>query len=483
MAASDSAHSDRTNANRQSGWAAELKAYEREKRVNLDPGLFKGPTVGFSKGEIAKKERSYNPLIGRFLDDKREQEQRAFESEVRTEFMNRARDVQLRKEAPFDLVTHEKKFEAIQPLNEFLPPEKPDQFSSKLPFPDTCVEYNIVSNIPLDQHHYAHPDQRPRPKDRVPKRRMIPAMLHKDFNVLTNRYLRDHEAKTERDRELMLLECAQKHRQHNVFDPVNQTYCDDRMEQNMRACEDAMTTEIKLRGEDAQPLTHRGNITSTYDMITHQVRNPELMKLICTAEEERKARFKTRRAIEEDCRRQDIIMDDAAIQSKYDKTAHQRFEETAQRGYDIVTCQRFGKGQNDKRLHQPKTKPGPTPWEKVFEDRHDLVMPPSALEANQNAPRHGSSRSSGPQSTAQQNVTTLRLPSSSAGRPPSGALSARTTSTASRAARAAAEGALGSSRRSMTPRSDAYSGSARMPPPPPAIPGSPVGSVYSRPRG
>ena len=138
--------------------------YERERRVELNPGLFKGPTVGYVRGGISKRERSYNPLLGRFLDEGREQEQAQFEERVKKNFLNFARDVQLRREAPFDLVTHERKFEAFGPDASagLEPPVK-----KKPPFPDTAADYNIISNLPFNEHHWAHPDHRPRPSQRI----------------------------------------------------------------------------------------------------------------------------------------------------------------------------------------------------------------------------------------------------------------------------------------------------------------------------
>ena len=43
------------------------------------------------------------------------------------------------------------------------------------------MDYNIISNLRFDQHHWAHPEKRPRPRDRVPRQRKVPAMLHKEL--------------------------------------------------------------------------------------------------------------------------------------------------------------------------------------------------------------------------------------------------------------------------------------------------------------
>eukprot|EP00439_Symbiodinium_sp_Y106_P057532 s1409_g8.t1 len=344
-------------------WAADLQSYERERRVELNPGLFKGPTVGYVRGGISKRERSYNPLLGRFLDEGREQEQAQFEEKVKKNFLNFARDVQLRREAPFDLVTHERKFEAFGPDASagLEPPVK-----KKPPFPDTAADYNIISNLPFNEHHWAHPDHRPRPGQRIPKQRMAPAMLHKDFNILTNRYLEHHKEKMDRDRELNLLEAAEKLRQTSAFNPVQQRFGDPRHEERMRACEDALTTEIKLRGEEVQPLIYRGSVTNAYDMLNHQVKDRDLLHLIEGADEERKVRFRTRHQLEENTKKLDVAYDARAMQMKANRVAHERFAPSIHRGFDIVTNQDFG--QKGKQIHMSNTRPHQTPWQKVAQE-------------------------------------------------------------------------------------------------------------------
>ncbi|CAL1158783.1 unnamed protein product [Cladocopium goreaui] len=324
------------------------RALRHDRRVKVHPDLFKGRTVGleaagYVRGENSKRERSYNPLLGRFLDQHREREQQDFEEKVEVDkgILRRRLVRRIGKEAPYDLITHERlmilgggdgaqpqrgdyeqetsnldyngcrKFEALVP--EALDPAKPKDL--KCPVPDTGVDYNIISNLRFDAHHWAHPQKRPIPKDRVPKARMVPALLHKDFNILTNRYLEHHEEKVERDRELNLLEAAEKMRQQ-PFNPLSQKFCDARLEERMRACQDALTTEVKLRNEEAQPLSYRGNITNCYDMLSHQVKDPELMDYIKQSEGGRKVRYKTRFRFEEDVRHADVKQEDRVKRMK-----------------------------------------------------------------------------------------------------------------------------------------------------------------------
>ena len=44
------------------------------------------------------------------------------------------------------------------------PKQKPWYFR---PNPDSLAEFNILSNKPLHEHHYAAPDKRPKPVEKV----------------------------------------------------------------------------------------------------------------------------------------------------------------------------------------------------------------------------------------------------------------------------------------------------------------------------
>lgn len=437
----------------QSSWAADMRAYEREKRYHVEPHQVSGAGRNLPKGLISQREYAYDPLLGRFRDPGREAEQRRFEVEVSQGYMNMAKDLQVANQGEHNPITHEHLLTGVAEM------KQPNEWGRppKVSFPNSAVDFNIVSNVSHGDHHWNHPTKRPYAKERIPKRRMVPAQLHKDFNVLTNRYLQDHEVKKMRDQELARLEAAEKHRTANFFNPLTAKFVDSQMEERVRAAEDARDTEIKLRGENSEPLTHRGNVSKGYGIISHQVHDPDLIRHIISAEDMRKTRYATRHNVDQEVRRRDVELEDALRQSNIDNTSHERYLESARRGFDIVTNEQFGSAYNQKARPPALTKPPTDVWEKVFENRDDLPLPLSARlppRAPGNSAPSGSVTARGAPE-----AQTLRLPARLSG-PPSER-----------------------SRRSETGsfRSRSSGGSAvRTPPPAPAVPGSPGGSVFSR---
>lgn len=434
----------------QSSWAADMRAYEREKRYHVEPHQVSGAHRNLPKGLISQREHAYNPLLGRFRDPGREAEQRRFEAEVSQSYMNMAKDLQVANQGEHHPITHEHRLAGVAES------KQPNEWgrAPKVPFPSSAVDFNIVSNVSHDDHHWNHPKSRPYPNERIAKRRLVPAQLHKDFNVLTNRYLQNNEVKQMRDQELARLEAAEKHRTANFFNPLTAKFVDSQIEGRVRAAEDARDTEMKLRGENSEPLTHRGNVTKGYGLISHQVHDPDLISYIVSAEDARKTRYATRHLAEQDVRRRDVEVEDAILESKIDNTSHERYLESERRGFDILTNQQFGSARNQKARPPAQTKQTVDVWEKVFENRDDL---PLSARLPPRAPGH-----SGPSGSVSARVApeaqTLRLPAQLSGPP-----SAR-------------------SRRSETGsfRSRSSGSAVRTPPPAPAVPGSPGGSVYSR---
>lgn len=55
---------------------------------------------------------------------------------------------------------------------------------------DTSTDYNMISNLPLSDHHYAEPAKRPGPDPPQKLRgKMITNPGLREYNIVTNRYL------------------------------------------------------------------------------------------------------------------------------------------------------------------------------------------------------------------------------------------------------------------------------------------------------
>jgi len=465
----------RTNA---TSWTAEVQTHEREKRRFVDPAFLKGPTVKVDRCTIMKQERQYDPLLQRWRDDAKEAKQCALEEKERTAHHNRAIDVQILREHPYHVTSQESRIEPLvnKEQTRSIDMIDPNLFS----MPQTCVDYNIISNFSLEIHHSGKPEQRPRASERDPKVRKKQGAQLRDFNIVSNMYLADHEEKSGRDAKLNALLATEKYRERNRFDPLAQKYNEQDVEERHRCCDDAREVEIRMRAEKCQPQCYRGRHQEHYDMITHRADDEGTfqLKLLNTLENQRKSRYKHKYVDEEVRQQHNIEFEDMDAKQRNERCAHERWEETARRGYDIMNNNAYGSGPHLKKLHEPYTAPRLTTWEMVEQNRSGTT--PSATP--QGFQKRDAKTVKTPLITTQEVLESARVESHDATPCSYGKRTPRMQSTP-RVLSEAGSSAIASARG----RPPLLTTSEKIvqvsgPPPPPAIPGSPVGSVYSKPK-
>lgn len=350
-------------------WGSEIRSYEHEKRRTVDEGLLRGPQVRVTNGQIKFAERIFDPLLGRYRDGGAEIQQRSLEEKERVAHLNRAQDIQILREQPYHIIRHESR------LPEGSETTRKSQSCGAPVHPSTAIDYNLISNLPFDVHHWARPEARPRCVEKSPRQRKVPAYMVKDFNIVTNRYLQNHEAKKKRDQRYELLEATQKHMTRNRFDPVTQQFVDPRHEELARTTDDARDVEIHLRAESQIPPSYKGRESAFYDAVSHKAHDPSMLQALDVMQDERKERYRNRYIMEHNWHVQDIKGDHIENVRKLNRTAPERFEEQTRRGFDIVNNRSYGRGSKAQTLYAPFTVPRQSPWEKATSHQMSATLP------------------------------------------------------------------------------------------------------------
>eukprot|EP00435_Cladocopium_sp_Y103_P024189 s49_g5.t3 len=452
-------------------WGDQLRAYEREKRYVVDAGFVSGQPLRLQPGMFQAQERTFDPVLGRYRDGAVESQQRHAEERERVAHLNRAKDIQILREQPFNILSQESKLDKLAPGKDPMRlgghgtlGEKERTKEGKGNFPDTAVDYNILSNLPFKDQHWATKDRRPRMKEKSPRIRKRPAFLCKDFDIVTNRYLDNHSEKLRQEKRVNLLEATEKHMKTNAFDPLVGKFVDPLVEERVKSIDDAREVEINMRGDAKFPPSYKGRETAAYGIVSHETHDKDMLRLYDTLEKERTGRFKNRHIVDHNFHAQDIKGDHINELRQLNRVAPERYEEQRRRGYDIIDGKGYGPGAKEKILHEAFPKPRLTPWEKA------TVAAPGA--ASERFMESSPSRSVGSLRSPQE-VKTLRpsqiVTSSSAPQLATPAASVR-----SRASSKRSQGSQRSQR------------SVAMPPTPapaaPSVPGAASGSAYSRPR-
>jgi hypothetical protein len=396
-------------------WGDELRTLEHQKRRTVDPDLLKGPAIRVTHGVVRSQERVFDPIVQRFRDPDVELYNRSREENARVGHLNRAHDIQILREQPWNVLTNASRLEGvdqgIDPVT--LTHTRARHGRSKMP--DTFVDYNILSNLNAEEHHWAPPDERPVAVPKEPRNRKIPAYLQKDYNVVNNRYLHDHEQQLARDKELNKLQATAKYRERNRFNPLTQQYTDGDENLRMRGWEESHKIEAVEKAQAQMPPSIKHRPSAYWNVINHRQANADTLKMIDLAEDERKERYKNRYIVENNLHARDISSDQIENERRLNRMNNERFAEPLRRGYDIVTHDAFD-GVGSKPPYLPFTSPAPDVWERVQRSNHvarakkaeasaTQMMEPTTLAApgadarsNRSAPARSvrSTRSEGP---------------------------------------------------------------------------------------
>jgi len=363
-------------------WGADLAAYEREKRGFS--ASFGGGGVGDSQPLVAaamqarpqtshifakEHERAFDPLLQRLRDNDAEAKRRQVEDRRRLEHINRAHDAQLLREHPCNIINHASKLESLAPGQDpVLLDCRQRRKEGKRCDPTRKLDYNVISNLPLETHHWSPPGDRPKQRERVFRQRSVPILTVRDYNLLSNQYLEGHDDKEQREQHpnLSLLESTQKFMKRCPLNPVSQQFTDPRYEERCRVAEHARHSQSERQAFEQLPDTIRTRETACYGILSHDVYDGERLKLNDAIEKDRLNKFCAYRyTYERRMREQDVKHEHAEHARRIARFAPEKFEEERNRGYDILDNNAFGPGPREKLYRQPRARPRLSPWEKV----------------------------------------------------------------------------------------------------------------------
>lgn len=150
--------------------------------------------------EMSRREAEYNPITQAWRDDGRERAARQRDANGTLRSQNAAKDRQLAFErSSHDVLNHAVRRAGLpDPQSEAgltFPTKAREQ---RLAHPtDSMVQFNILSGLSVEEHHWAPPQHRPRvpPLKEDTKLRSI-TQQPREYNMLSNEYKRDHAART-----------------------------------------------------------------------------------------------------------------------------------------------------------------------------------------------------------------------------------------------------------------------------------------------
>ena len=188
--------------------------------------------------------------------------------------------------------------------------------------------YNILSNIGLDLHHFDKPENRPIIKPNPNQNRKIDNgyyQLYKDYDIISNKYKNYDKEKKDLDKEMLLAENSMKFLNQRNYDLIKGIYVDKEKEQKFQDELRDKMEKIKKRKRDGlfNPFNNEIYDKEKYEELNRKLKN-------------KKYRFSLRSKIENYYHESQLKKDIIENNSLAKKVSYNKFKEIDKRGYDIL---------------------------------------------------------------------------------------------------------------------------------------------------
>ena len=314
-------------------WKKDITKYEQEKK-NLKWG--RNPLVKYySKFQFnSEGNKIFDPITQKYLDKEKEER---IKNEEKTELINnisKCYDKQLSLCQSYNIINFQDKLKGFE--KELNYPKSKKTQSKKVLNLSPRINYNIISNLKYNIHHYDKPENRPNVNEHINykgkniKTITISQSL-KDYNILTNEYLNNNEYIKKIDKELNILKAAKKYYQYRKINPITGKYYDEKKEQEYLNKKELLMK--KLLNKKKEMLFNPINFENSNE---EQLKKDDLLNI------NRKARYKVRDQFDNYYRtKNNLINDEEEKKLLKRKLFYKRFKPNEERDYDIINNNRL----------------------------------------------------------------------------------------------------------------------------------------------
>ena len=314
-------------------WKKDITKYEQEKKI-LKWG--RNPPVKYFTNFQFNSEgnKFFDPITQKYLDKEKEEK---IKDEEKTELFNNISkyyEKQLYSCQTYNIINFQDKLKGFE--NEKNYPKLKKTQGIKILNLTPRINYNIISNLKYNIHHYDKPENRPNVNDSINyNKKNIKAITLssslKDYNILTNEYLNNSEDKKKIDNKLNILRAAKKYYQYRKLNPITGKYYDERKEQDYLNKKELLMKKLLNKKKDA--LSNPINFENINE---EELNKTNLLSI------NRIARYKVRNQIDNYYRLKNNLTNDEENKKLLKKKLfYKRFKPNEERDYNIITNNRI----------------------------------------------------------------------------------------------------------------------------------------------
>ena len=309
-------------------WAEEINKYYNDKKI-LKWGY--NPKQELVKEKHVKShDLVFNPITQKYSDKNIEKELRRQEKSNMINSIAQGYDNELRVIQTFDIINLKDKLNTLKNNSDY--PNDIKQYHGakrkKLNISSGERNYNILSNINLNLHHFDKPENRPLIKDEINNKKKIKLgsfVEYKDYDIISNKYNNFDKEKRELDLKLSIAEISNKYLKSRDYDAIKGIYVDSEKEKKFQE-------ELKNKIEKIKNIKR----DTIFNPFNNEIYNKEKYDELNQKEKNRIYRYTIKQKMDNYYHQAELKNDIIKNNSLKTKVSYNKFKEIDKRGYDIL---------------------------------------------------------------------------------------------------------------------------------------------------
>ena len=331
-------------------WGNNLKTYEHDHK-NLSWGVNIPPERVTNK-MVKQNDQTYNPILQKYNNKELEKSITKQENANLISTIIKNQDNQLKIEQTFNIINLQDRLKGFEKHPNY--PKTKDLINKRSKISHDDKKYNILSNLPLDKHHFDKPENRPKCDNSEPIKKHYENKYtqERNYDIISTKYKNYDKEKTYIDKEVQKIRTAKIFYKNNDYNPVKGVYFNQEKEKQYQ---EKLKEEQKNWGMERfknMPQCAKGK-SDVYDLITLKVVDPKEMSKIIQNEKDKKQRYEIKYKMENYYREKSILNQDKNEQKINSKNNYLKYKEEDKRQYDIINL-----GNKPFKEHAKMTKTG-----------------------------------------------------------------------------------------------------------------------------
>lgn len=312
---------------------------------------------------VKQNDLVFNPIIQKYND--REYDKNLWikeKNEILSEIIKN-QDYQLKNEQTYNIINLQDRLKGFEKHQNY--PIQKDFINQRKKINFYPKNFNILSNLPLNIHHYDKPENRPKCNDNkeLPKTPIYSYRKERDFDIITAKYKNFNDEKIKVDDEIKKIKTAKIFYKNNIYNPVKGIYYNEQKEKDYQ---EKMKEEQKNWGQKKLKRLPKfvKSKSDIYNLISLRVIDPLEYNKMLKYEKDRKKRYELRNKIENYYREKNIINQDKEENKLKGKESYLRYKELDNRQYDIIDLKDRPYKQYERKMKKQKFEG----WEKILNE-------------------------------------------------------------------------------------------------------------------